>query len=624
MLRRIFAGCAMSAACAISLSGLARADAPAPSPSPSALPEIGRIVTSDRRPEPIERTSRPTFVVDRAQFTAEGARTVADALSAVPGVYTFHYGMFGSQADYGIRGALGSQTLILLDGVPLANVSAGTIDLGTVPLESISRIEVVESGSSTLYGTSASGGVINLITAPMRGVDLSFADGSYGDRDARIALGDGHFGATFERHVSTGDFAYPALAYPMQTFPAGVRSNAWGMASSARFTGAQTFGAFSLRGDLGFGSVSSGVPGRLDFPSPNAVQSVSRSDASLELARGGARSTVSLTLAGAHQALSFNDPDFGGESDTYDSRVQISLKDVIVGERATLVAGLDAARENAMLFLGPAGPPPSFAASESQVAAYVQDQFALFPGSQLTLGARAENDAPHGSVIAPSLGALFHIGALRVAGNVGESFRVPTIVDLYYPGFSNPNLVPEKARNADVTLALPGLGGGVSFGWFARDGSNFIVLDNNFVPSNVQRASIDGLMLTAATRPYNGLVADLSLTDIYRALDLGMRTRLPHAPVMQATLGLTHAFGAGNVAFGVRAKVVGSTGDASFGAAGSSALDAFTNLDAYVRFKLERNAILSLRVKNGLDQHYAPISGYPAPGRTFEVELSTR
>ena len=624
MLRRFFAGCALSAACAISVTTLARADAPAPRPTPSAITEISRNVTSDRRPEPIERTSRPTFVVDRSQFAAEGARTVADALQSVPGVFTFHYGMFGSQADYGIRGALGSQTLILLDGVPIANVSAGIIDLGTVPLGGISRIEVVESGSSTLYGTSASGGVINLITAPARGVDLALSDGSYGDRDARLAIGNGHLGASFERHVSSGDFAYPELVYPMQTFPAGVRSNAWGMANSARFVGSQTLGAYSLRGDLGFGDVSAGVPGRLDFPSPSAVQRVSRSDASFEFARGGARSTVTLTFAGARQSLSYNDPDFGGESDTYDSRAQFSLKDVLSGDRSSVVAGFDMSRENAMLSLGPAGPPPSFAASESQVAAYVQDQFALFAGSQLTLGARAENDAPHGSVIAPSLGALFHVGALRVAGNVGESFRVPTLVDLYYPNFSNPNLVPEKARNADVTLAAPGLAGGISLGWFARDGSNFIVLDNNFLPSNVQRASLDGLVFTAASRPYNGLTADLSVTDIYRALDLGTMHRLPHAPVMQATVGLTHAFGSGGIAYGVRAKVVGSTGDASFGSGSAVVNDAFTNLDAYVRFKLERGAILSLRVKNAWDDRYAPISGYPAPGRTFEVELSTR
>ena len=57
------------------------------------------------------------------------------------------------------------------------------------------------------------GGVINIITGAGRGVDLNLSDGSYGDRDARVALGDGRVGFSFERHVATNDYAYPALTY---------------------------------------------------------------------------------------------------------------------------------------------------------------------------------------------------------------------------------------------------------------------------------------------------------------------------------------------------------------------------------------------------------------------------
>jgi vitamin B12 transporter len=228
-------------------------------------------------------------------------------------------------------------------------------------------------------------------------------------------------------------------------------------------------------------------------------------------------------------------------------------------------------------------------------------------------------------VLAPSFGGLIHAGVVRIAGNVGESFRVPTLDDLYYPGYSNPKLVPEKAQNEDVTLSYPSLGGGVSLGWFGRSGSNFIVLDDNYVPQNVQRASLAGIVATAATRAYDGVTVDLNVTDVYRALDLTTLARLPRNPVMQASLGLTHPFGSGRVAFGARARIVGSDGDDAFGSGPDvNVYDAYTSIDAYVRYKLAPQAILSLRSRNLADERYAPVAGYPAPGRTVWLELSTR
>jgi vitamin B12 transporter len=619
------ASCAFCAAFALTFPAPAHAQTvPSPAPSPSGLPVIGRVVTSDRRAEPLDRTSRPTYVIDRAQMDAIGARSVADALATIPGVTLYRYGAYGALTSYGLRGASSEQTLVLLDGIPIAAATTGSVDLASFPIGSVRRIEVVESGASTLYGTSAVGGVINIITGAPRGTDVLLADGSYGDRDARVSSGDGPFSASFERHVATNAYSYSALQYPEVTFPAGVRYNDWANQSDGRFTFAQTYGtSFSVRAGAGFDAVHIGVPGELDFPSIAAVQRTQRADANLELAYASGRSTLSLTVSGAHQDLVYDDPAYGGESDTYDGRSQVSLKDVLTLGRSTLVTGIDLSRESAAISLGPDGPPPNFGASQSQSAAYVQDQIDVGSAAQATFGLRGENDAPHGGVLAPAFGALFHAGDLRIAGNVSESFRVPTLDDLYYPGFSNPKLVPEKSGNEDVTLSLPSAGGGVSLGWFGRAGSNFIELDDNYVPQNVQRASVAGLIATAATRPYHGLIVNVSVTDVYKALDVATGDRLARNPVMQATLGFMHPFGRGRTEFGVNARIVGGDGDESFGA-GPFAYDGYTTLDAYVRYKIARDAILTLRSRNFGDEHYAAVAGYPAAGRTFSLELSTR
>ncbi len=194
---------------------------PSPSASPAGLRPIGEVVTNDRRPEPIGLTSQPTFVIDRAHIEAFGDRTVDDALRDVPGVELFSYGAFGAQTTYGIRGASSAQTLVLVDGIPVTDPTTGTIEISQFSTVGVKRIEVVESGSSTLYGTSASGGVINIITQVPRGAYLAGSLGSFDDRDVRATVGDGTVGFDFERHVATNAYPYGPLNYgPRRRIPA--------------------------------------------------------------------------------------------------------------------------------------------------------------------------------------------------------------------------------------------------------------------------------------------------------------------------------------------------------------------------------------------------------------------
>ncbi len=619
-----------------------RAVAANPSPSPTAsagFEQIGRVVTSDRRSEPLGNSSRPTFVVNRAQIDAYGARTVADALVGVPGVELFAYGPFGAEVDYGIRGSTSEQTLVLVDGIPVTDPTTGAVQLGQFSTIGVDRIEIVESGSSTLYGTSAAGGVINIITRVPRGTYLEASAGSFADRDVRVGAGDGRIGFSFERHVATDAYPYPALAYsPAISFPAGVRNFAYGDESAGRFSlDLPALGGFTVRARADASAAQNGVPGSLDFPSTTASQGTSTESALVELERVSRASTFTVSAAGSQTRLSYYDPiDNFGQSDVYSGRSQISLKDVVVGTRDELVAGIDLARESGVFsfpttpnFVAPSAPPiPAFSLgqAESQSAAYVQAGDTPLSFAHLTAGVRAENDAPQGSVLAPSFGGTLRSGSVRFAGDVGESFRVPTLQDLYYPGFSNPHLLPEKAQTADVTVAYDSPSATFSAGWFDRNGSNFIVLDPvTFVPENAQRAASAGVILTASSKPFAGLVAEASFTDLYLAQNLVTGARLPRNPAGSATFSLTHPFAQERFAYGLRWGIVGSDGDdkANVNPLGSE-YDAYDSLDAFVRYKFARDAIVSLRGFNLGNEAYAPVFAYPAAGRRIYVEFSTR
>ena len=601
--------------------GCARAlAAPSPTATPSPQPsQIVHVVTSDRQDEPITNSTRPTFIVTRATIEAEGARTIAEALAMVPGVQLYSYGGFGAQSNYGVLGATSEQTLVLLNGFPVSTGSSGSIDLGSFSTAGVDRIEIVEGGGSTLYGSNAVGGIINIITGKAPKTPYAeVSDGSYGDRDARFDDGLGPFSVAFERHVADNVYSYPSL----DGFGPGTRTNSWAEATAARLGyNAQIGSLYTLDAALGDDAVALGVPGNLAFLTPEAYQATAQNDGHLTLTRHGPQSSLSLSLSASRQAVLYDDPQNGGENDTYDARSQVSLRDVVATDRGSLVAGIDFSRQTATLFLGPSNVPPVTYAGLSQSAAYAQYRGNAGSSTQYVVGLRGEHDTPQGSVLVPAFGASRTFGGVRLAANFADTFRVPTIDELYYPGFANPNLQPERSRNLDASLAAPLGAFGASVDWFQRQATNLIELNSNFVPENVAQASIAGLVASLRSPEMLGIAATLGITDLYQALNETPGTvpaRLDFEPVFSTQLGLEKPFGAGHVAFGVDTAVLGPHSETGVWRDGD------TTIDAYVRVRLAAHAILSLRAKNLWNEAYAPILGYPAPGRSIFVEFATR
>jgi len=640
----------LSAAAAVAAPAGASTAAPTPSPSP--LTEIGRVTTSDRHDEPIANTTRTTFVVTQAQIQANGDKTIADALESVPGVEIYRYGAFGAEANISIRGASSTSVLVLLDGVPVTPASNGSIDLGTLSTVGVRSLEVVEGAGSTLYGSSAVGGVINIITSVPRGTYFDLSSGSFGDRDLRVGAGNGQFGVSFERHIAANDYGYSALPVPGATpFPAGVRGNADAEETAVRLSYDANLGAgFTARLRLGSDELHLGVPGGETDLDNFSRDNTSRDDAHLDITHSTLQSSTTLTLFGSRQDLDYVDPsaivtsNAAGAPETtenpvLDGRDQVSLRQIISGGDSTFVGGIDLARETATLanigtfesvapynFIGYL----TSGVSQAQSAIYAQEQYAFANGVRLRAGLRAENDAPLGGAITPSVGLGVPLApGLRLTANVGNAFRVPTIVDRYYPGYSNPELKPERSTDGDLTLQAADILGGASLGIFERNSTDLIQINSDETPVNVAQAQIRGLLATLRTRPSHGYVANLSITDTYKAANLtpGLtESRLLFTPVFVAKLGLEHGFGSGSFAYGAQANVFGPHAEDVFGSAGDfvATNQGQTTVDAYVRERFARNAILSLRVNNLGNEQYQPIFGYPAPGRTFVVELSTR
>ena len=130
----------------------------------ASIPET--IVTATRIPTPQERLPAATTVIDRQIIEERGYVTLADALVSVPGFNIVPSGGMGQVTSGFMRGTNSNHVLVLRDGVPVNDAShpSGAFNFGNTLLGDIERIEVVRGPVSAIYGTSAIGGVINLIT----------------------------------------------------------------------------------------------------------------------------------------------------------------------------------------------------------------------------------------------------------------------------------------------------------------------------------------------------------------------------------------------------------------------------------------------------------------------------
>ena len=128
------------------------------------------VITGTRTPEQLQRALVKTDVVSAREAERRGATNVAEALATQPGVRVDPgaYGFLGNPSAIQIQGFDLQRVLILEDGEPVVGDVGGAIDLANLSLADLDRIEIVTGPTSALYGSSAIGGVVNIITAPPR------------------------------------------------------------------------------------------------------------------------------------------------------------------------------------------------------------------------------------------------------------------------------------------------------------------------------------------------------------------------------------------------------------------------------------------------------------------------
>ncbi|OYU69241.1 MAG: TonB-dependent receptor [Alphaproteobacteria bacterium PA2] len=632
------------AATALSLSIPIAAQAETP------LAEI--VVVGARTPQAVDRLGQQVSVVTSETLKARQAVVISDLLATLPGVSVSRNGGIGGVTSVRIRGAETDQTVVLVDGIKLNDPASagGAYNFANLLAGPVSSIEVLRGSPSTLWGSQAIGGVVNIITTgptrPLEGV-VSLEGGSYGQADGRLSLGGVARGLTWglsgESFANTGVSAYrggkEADGYRHQGLSAKV---AYDLPGDVRI---------DLRGLWSRGRV------RIDgFPPPNYTFADDPEYGVTEsrLGYGGVsfpfgRLKNRLALSQTSTDTDSFDPTQTLTQLTYQTRGDTrrweyqGVLELASAWQATFGAEREASRSwTAAPSTFDPQPTPAIART-GLTSFYAQAIGDAAPGLTLTGGLRHDRHDAFGNHTLGQVAAAWRLpdGATILRASLSQGFKAPTLYQLFSE-YGTSTLRPEAADSGDLGLEhrfepLALTVAATAFQRQTRDQIDFVscafgatstVCRPNGVSrfgyyDNIARTRAQGVEVTAEAR-MEALTLSANYTHL-RATNQAAGSAnhgklLARRPQHQANLNADYSRTSGlSVGLGVR-----YVGESFEDAANTYRLKSHVLTDLRMSWPLKAGLEAYGRVENLMDRRYEPTRGYGAPGRGVYLGLRGR
>lgn len=483
-------------------------------PLHSAAQKSGTVVViASRTPQLVAELLADVTVISEDQILRTGAQSLPQLLQRQPGVEVTINGGPGGTSGVFIRGANPGQTLVLVDGLRVGSSSTGATSLEAIPLEQVERIEILRGPASSLYGADAIGGVIQVFTKRGREGLQGYATAGYGMHDTGMASAGIRGGAGDVRY-SLAAGANESAGFNAVVNPANFGYNPDRDGYSTRNVGA------SVELDWAQGQTLElrGVRNRLDTQSDGGPNFDHRTITTLDAYAATSRNRLAsmwlstLTLGqGRDDSVSkssFGDAPFETKQRQYTWQNDVTLP------AGTLSLVLER-REEVLSTLNAFAVTTRDTDSVGGVYHLAAGQWAL----QANL--RRDDSSQFGTQTTGGISTGFRVTPTwRLTAGYSTGFKAPSFNDLYFPDFSNPNLVPEESKNVEVgaywTVATGGSRLEARVVGYRNRVQNLIVFgcDENFncFPSNVNKAVLEGATL--------GLDWSMGATRVTASLDL--------------------------------------------------------------------------------------------------------
>jgi len=394
------------------------------------------VVTATRSAKRLEQVAVPTSVVSAAEMEAQGAVRLSDVLAQQPGLQLNYDHGAGVQ----VQGFDADYTLILIDGQPIIGRTAGTLNLDRITVSGVKRVEVVRGPSSSLYGSEALAGVVNVITQDVRAPFRTNVQARYGthgttDLSARVAGTQGPVRASafVSRYGSGGYDLSPATATP--TVPS--FSDYIGRSMVAYELGADTDLEVRARASheaqnstvevTGENQLFNNEATRTDWSVVPSITHHLRPGVQIEarLFSSGYRTQTDLT--GTSDGTLFSRDDYDQRQNKVEAQVQAALADahLLTAGAGYITESVDADRVDG---------------DRTGGFVFVQDEWAATSWLDLVPSARLDAHSDYATRLSPKLAMLVRpMEDVRFRASVGSGYKAPAFRQLYLD-FTNPRV----------------------------------------------------------------------------------------------------------------------------------------------------------------------------------------
>jgi len=578
------------------------------------------VVYGVRMVQPGTEVGSSVTVITADDIQALGVDFVVDAIATAPGVTINQNGAFGGAATVRIRGASSEQTLVIVDGVVVNDPSSpgGGFDFARLDPANVARIEILRGPQSTLWGTDAIGGVVNIVTKrPAEGLggNVYAQAGSYGlfrggaevsgsgERfDFRLAAGsntvDGISKAD-ERNGNTEDDGFESTIISA--------SGGINLAGDARLHAALIW----TDAEADFDSFSFGAQGNVADGDDVAKTEELSANLSLQIPLFDGK-LENLLLVGfsdiERDSFSGGLPAFSSEGDRTIFRYQGNLS---INELNRLAFGVE--REDS---------------EASGEGTSIDGLFALYefrPSDSLTMtaGVRRDDHERFGGETTSRLAAAYNPNEqITLSASWGEGFRAPTLFQTTFfccgALAENANLMPEvsDAFDAGVTVRTADNRGELGLTYFDQDTTNLITFAFAIGGyENIAVAKTSGIELYGSYQFNDWARVSASYADI-DAVD-GTGTKLLRVPEQTGDITIS-VDPNGPFSGNLLVRYNGSEVDPN-GMVGS-----WTRVDVAGRYQMSDSIEIYGRIENLLDREYQQILGYGTPGVSGSIGAQLR
>jgi vitamin B12 transporter len=572
------------------------------------------VVTASLLEQKVEDALPSTTLITREQIERAHTSDLPTLLRQVAGVEVKQNGGRGTLASAFIRGGSSSHTLVLIDGVPVTNLNFGTAALEHLPLGNVERIEVVRGTVSSLYGSSALGGVIQIFTRegsqkPYANVDVQIGPRGFNQQQAGAGLltSTGTYFSLNTEFISDRGFNATNQSQIAGTNPDsdGYKRKAYSFGISQKFdngkvglTVRESRGATEY--DSQFGpSTQADISKYVEKGYTLSAQYKLRPDLTVDAA---AVQSKDLLNADVTQVPYYVNSSSTGE--------RVGLKwELAKGQ--TLTGGYEDIR--------------STIESDTNYTRKSLTHKSTRMGYQGQWNAhQVQFNVRHDDYQAWDKASTYYAGygyqfadAWRVAASKATGFKVPTFNDLYSPFGGNANLRPERVDTREINLQYASNQHSVRATYFDSRYTDLIGNDAFFNRINVDKARNKGVELTY-TGKFGATQVQAGLT-VQNPKDDSNGKQLASRSKQLANIGLVHEFGAWS--FGPSVKYASARYDDAANTAAKQ-MGGYTVIDFSGRYAINKELSAYARIENLADKSYQTVYGYNQPKRGLYLGLN--